>query len=271
MNAVDLDEIEGAKASHRFARLSASKARAVLDLIRDRDVDDARDILRLTERGAAAVVVKVLDSAVANAAANHHLDPDALYVAECWADEGPTLKRYRPRARGRATRINKRSCHITVVVAQMDEEELAARAQARERSAGRSDRAARVAASRRAAARPTEDEVAEDEPMVVEDEVVADEVVEDEVVVDEPVVDEEAVADEVVDEEPVVDDEVAAEEVEVDDEVAADEIEADEEEEGGSGEQGRAARAERGDAASAGGASPEGERGAQRPPESGEQ
>jgi large subunit ribosomal protein L22 len=250
MNAVDLDEIEGAKAVHRFARLSATKARAVLDLIRDHDVDDARDILRFTERGAAAVVAKVLDSAVANAGANHHLDPDALYVAECWADEGPTLKRYRPRARGRATRINKRSCHITIVVAQMDEEELAARAQARERTAGRSDRAARVAASRRAAARQPEDEelpadedevvedelaadeepVVEDEPMVDEEELVADEAVEDELAdeVEDEVVDEvedEVVDEAVEDEEPVVEDEVVEDEEPADEEAPADEDE----------------------------------------------
>jgi large subunit ribosomal protein L22 len=224
---VHLDEIEGAKASHRFARLSASKARAVLDLIRDQDVDEARDILRFTERGAAAVVAKVLDSAIANAGANHRLDPDALYVAECWADEGPTLKRFRPRARGRATRINKRSCHITVVVAQMDAEELVARAQARERSAGRSDRAARVAASRRAAARPTEDEVEDDR--VAADEVEADEVLADEVVADDVVTDEDVTDDVAADEdEPVADDDAADEDEPLADEDVIEDVAADE-------------------------------------------
>jgi large subunit ribosomal protein L22 len=110
------------------------------------------------------VVSKVLESAVANAAANHFLDPDGLYVAECWADEGPTLRRFRPRARGRATRINKRTCHITVVVAMLDPEELAVRERSRAATRGRAaDRAARVAASRQVRAAATgEDTGAED-------------------------------------------------------------------------------------------------------------
>jgi large subunit ribosomal protein L22 len=176
MNALDLTEIAGAKATHRFARLSATKARVVLDLIRDLDVDDARDVLRFTQRGAADVVGKVLESAVANAAANHFLDPDGLYVAECWADEGPTLKRFRPRARGRATRIRKRTCHITVIVAMLDPEELAARERTRAVRPGAADRAARVAASRRArqqVAAGTEEETIPDE--AVADEAIADE------------------------------------------------------------------------------------------------
>ena len=148
---IDLDEIAGARATHKFARLSASKARVVLDLIRDEDLDRARDALEFCDRGAADVVSKVLESAVSNAEHNENLVADELYVAECWADEGPTLKRWRPRARGRATRINKRTCHITVVVAQLDDEELAER-EARRIAAGArgpaADRAARVAASR---------------------------------------------------------------------------------------------------------------------------
>ena len=148
---IDLDEIAGAKATHKFARLSASKARVVLDLIRDEDLDRARDILEFCDRGAADVVTKVLNSAVSNAENNESLSADELYVAECWADEGPTLKRWRPRARGRATRINKRTCHITVVVAQLDEEELEFRAERMAASGNRgaaAARAARVAASR---------------------------------------------------------------------------------------------------------------------------
>jgi large subunit ribosomal protein L22 len=100
------------------------------------------------------VIGKVLESAVANATHNEHLNPEELYVAECWADEGPTLKRFRPRARGRASRIFKRTCHITVVVAQLDESELSLRqikAEASGASATQnagSSRAARVAASR---------------------------------------------------------------------------------------------------------------------------
>jgi large subunit ribosomal protein L22 len=148
---IDLETIAGARSTHKFARLSASKVRVVLDLIRDEDLDQARDELRFCDRGAATIISKVLESAVANAENNEHLSADELYVAECWADEGPTLKRWRPRARGRATRIFKRTCHITVVVAQLDEHELEKRT-ARLAAAGRrsadADRAARVAGSK---------------------------------------------------------------------------------------------------------------------------
>ncbi len=148
---IDLDVIAGAKATHKYARLSASKARVVLNLVRDEDLALARDRLRFCERGAAEVVSKVLESAVANATNNEQLDADELYVAECWADEGPVLKRWRPRARGRATRIFKQTCHITVIVAQLSPEELEMR-EARLAASGSQTaaaaRAARVAASR---------------------------------------------------------------------------------------------------------------------------
>ena len=148
---IDLDTVAGARSTHKFARLSASKARVVLDLIRDDDLEQAREELQFCDRGAATVISKVLESAVSNAENNENLSADELYVAECWADEGPTLKRWRPRARGRATRINKRTCHITVVVAQLSEEELEMRAASLAASGRRSadqDRAARVAASK---------------------------------------------------------------------------------------------------------------------------
>ena len=148
---IDLDAVAGARSTHKFARLSASKARVVLDLIRDDDLEQAREELQFCDRGAATVISKVLESAVSNAENNENLSADELYVAECWADEGPTLKRWRPRARGRATRINKRTCHITVVVAQLSEDELEMRAASLAASGRRSadqDRAARVAASR---------------------------------------------------------------------------------------------------------------------------
>ncbi len=160
MSAVDLTEVAGARATHRFARLSASKARAVLKLIRDEDIDRAAEILQFCDRGAAEVISKVLNSAVANAENNDGLDPGELFVAECYADEGPTLKRWRPRARGRATRINKRTCHITVVVARMSDEELAIRELSDSTTPARTapDRRARVAASRKAAGGEAEDE-----------------------------------------------------------------------------------------------------------------
>ena len=97
-------------------RLSARKARLVLDHIRGRSVPEARTILAFTSRAAAVDIEKVLRSAVSNAESVHALDGDELVVLAAYADEGPTLKRWRARARGRVNRIRKRTCHITVVV-----------------------------------------------------------------------------------------------------------------------------------------------------------
>jgi large subunit ribosomal protein L22 len=119
-----LDGQVSTKAVGKYLRGSASKAREVLDLIRGLDVTRADEVLRFTERAAAADVRKVLASAVANAIHNDSQDADELFVLACYADEGPTLKRFRPRARGRASRINKRTCHITVIVARMSDERL---------------------------------------------------------------------------------------------------------------------------------------------------
>jgi len=110
------------KAQAKYVRQSPYKVRRVLDLVRGLPVGEAEDVLRLTSRGATEPIAKVLKSAVANAEHNHALDADELVVAEAFADEGPTLKRYRPRARGRATRIRKRTSHITIVVSDMNEE-----------------------------------------------------------------------------------------------------------------------------------------------------
>lgn len=111
-----------AHAQGKYIRQSPYKVRRVLDLVRGLPVEEARHVLDLTERRAADYVRKVLDSAVANAEHNLALDADELFIAETFADEGPTLKRWRPRARGRATRINKRTSHITVVVSDGEEE-----------------------------------------------------------------------------------------------------------------------------------------------------
>lgn len=110
------------KAQAKYVRHSPYKVRRVLDLVRGLPVQDAEDVLRLTQRGATEPIVKVLRSAMANAEHNYALDAEDLVVSEAFADEGPTLKRYRPRARGRATRINKRTSHITIVLSDMDEE-----------------------------------------------------------------------------------------------------------------------------------------------------
>ena len=109
-------------ATARFIRMSPSKARQVVDLIRGRHVDEARQVLAFTQRGATLPVRKVLESAIANAEHNRSLAADELVIARAWVDEGPTLRRFRPRAMGRATRINKRTCHISVVVGRPEEE-----------------------------------------------------------------------------------------------------------------------------------------------------
>jgi large subunit ribosomal protein L22 len=109
------------RAQARWARLSARKARVVLEHIRGRSVPEARTILAFTQRAAAQDIEKVLRSAVANAEANHGLIGDELVIAAAYADEGPTLKRHRPRARGRVARIFKRTCHITIVLGESDQ------------------------------------------------------------------------------------------------------------------------------------------------------
>jgi large subunit ribosomal protein L22 len=149
-------ERSGTKASARYVRGSASKVRVVLDLIRGLPVRRADEVLQFTDREAARVVRKVLASAVANAIHNDAQDPDELYVHACFADEGPTLRRFKPRARGRATRIRKRTSHITVIVARMSETQLAIELARAEGGAGASSaaavRRARVERSRQRAA-----------------------------------------------------------------------------------------------------------------------
>ena len=148
MPGLKTNEVPGTRAVLRHYRMSAYKARQVLDLVRGQDVDRAEEILRATPREGARVVAKVLASAVANARNNDLLDPEELYVAACYADEGTTLKRWRPRARGRATRIRKRTCHITVIVSRLPEDRLERR-RARQTAASTAMRSRRVAASRR--------------------------------------------------------------------------------------------------------------------------
>jgi large subunit ribosomal protein L22 len=102
------------RAQAKYVHAPARKARLVADLIRNRSVPEARTILAFTPKAVARDIEKVLRSAVANAEANHGLDGDDLVIAAVYADEGPTLKRFRPRARGRVGRIFKRTCHITI-------------------------------------------------------------------------------------------------------------------------------------------------------------
>lgn len=104
------------KAVARTVRIAPRKVRLILDLVRGKEVGEAISILKLTNKRSSPVVEKLVKSAVANAEHNYDMDIDNLYISEIYADEGPTLKRFRPRAQGRASKINKRTSHITVVV-----------------------------------------------------------------------------------------------------------------------------------------------------------
>ena len=139
----------------RHHRTSPTKVRQVLRLIVGKDVADAREILRFCERGPAETVMKLLDSAVANAEHNDSVPEEELFVARAFADEGPTMKRWRPRARGRGTRIRKRTSHITIFVARYEDEALEQRRQreAADTQAQRASRRRRVQASQRKADR----------------------------------------------------------------------------------------------------------------------
>jgi ribosomal protein L22 len=119
--AATADDTMKVRAQAKWVRTSARKARLVLDHIRGRSVPEARTILAFTQRAAATDIEKVLRSAVANAEANHGLDGDDLVVESAYADEGPTLKRWKPRARGRVNRIRKRTCHVTLVLTEKPE------------------------------------------------------------------------------------------------------------------------------------------------------
>jgi len=195
---VKTNERPGIRAQVRYVRMSAYKAREVLDLIRGKELQQADEILQFCERDAAIVVRKCVASAAANAEHNGLLDPEELYVSACFADEGPTLKRWRPRARGRATRIRKRTCHITVIVSRLSPEHLerrrvreasstAAAGRGRRRSQAAADsRRARVAKSRAREEAAEEEheheheadaaEAVELEPVQPADEIEADEV-----------------------------------------------------------------------------------------------
>ena len=165
MTGAKTNERPGTRAQVRYLRMSASKVRVVLDLIRGKSVTEANQILHFSERGSSKDIQKVLRSAVANAQHNDEQAADELFVSACYADEGPTLKRFRPRARGRAGRIHKQTCHVTVIVSRMDEDVLdRMRDKAAGRSsAGSSDRSARVAKSRGEETQSRGEEVAETE------------------------------------------------------------------------------------------------------------
>ncbi len=111
-----MEQVTQAVAKLSYARISSRKVKTVIDLIRNKNVGEALAILKLTPKAASELVEKLLKSAIANAENNHGMDVEKLYVAEIFANQGPTLKRVRPRAQGRAFRIRKRTSHITVVL-----------------------------------------------------------------------------------------------------------------------------------------------------------
>ena len=209
MTAAKTNERPGTKAVARHVRVSAYKAREVLDLIRDLDVRSADEVLQFSERDIAIVIRKLLRSAVANAEHNDQQLVDDLFVAACFADEGKTIRRMRPRARGRATRIRKRSCHITIIVSRLPEDRLERRrakeatrpgsraarragqaaAEARPGRSRRSRRGNQPAAADVAAAEDAAGIVDQQAPAVARAEALQDEAVQDEAVQDEAVQD----------------------------------------------------------------------------------
>lgn len=111
-----MSEVNSARATARFVRVTPMKARRVIDLVRGKSVEEALAILKYAPQTASEPVAKVVQSAAANAENNFGLDPDTLVISEAYANEGPTMRRFRPRAQGRAFQIRKRTSHITVVV-----------------------------------------------------------------------------------------------------------------------------------------------------------
>ena len=108
--------VREASASLKFARISARKVKIVADLIRGKDIDEALAIVKFTPKASSDIIEKLLKSAIANAENNHEMKRESLYVAEIYANQGPTLKRIRPAAKGSAVRIRKRTSHITIVL-----------------------------------------------------------------------------------------------------------------------------------------------------------
>src|SRR6478735_3438200 len=172
---VKTNERPGVRSQVRYVRSSAYKAREILDLIRGLPVARALEVLEMAERDIARTILKCLESAIANAEHNNAIPADELFVSACFADEGPTLKRWRPRARGRATRIRKRTCHITIIVSRLSEVEIRRRTEretaAQASTGGRrptqsqaASRRARVATSRQQQRRADHDHGDEEEP-----------------------------------------------------------------------------------------------------------
>lgn len=201
----------GTRAVLSSYRASAYKFREVLNLVRGKDVKTAREILSAIERDVAEVIGKLLDSAVANAVNNDSIPADELYLASCFADEGPTMKRFRARARGRAGAIRKRTAHVTVIVARMEDDRL--KIVRSKRDSEEANRRARRVARTRGASRAAVVEKTEEPQMLVDKSpIVTEDVIQPEVIevpeettvakVSDGVVENEEVSPEVVDEMP---------------------------------------------------------------------
>jgi len=156
-----LGDEPGAFAVARFVRVTPMKARRVVDLVRGMGIDDALATLKFAPQAAAATVYKVVDSAAANAEGTEHLSRADLVVAKAFVDEGPTLKRHRPRAQGRATRIDKRTSHITVVVEPRVTDEPVAKAPAKKTAKKADEAKSDVTAKKAPAKKATKKAVAD--------------------------------------------------------------------------------------------------------------
>ena len=152
----DAPVLPGARAVARHVRISPTKARRVVNLVRGLPAKEALTVLQFAPQAASEQVFKVLASAIANAENNERLDPDALLVSEAFVDEGPTMKRFQPRAQGRAYRIRKLTCHITIVVEAVAPATPAKRAGAKKAAPARSTESAQAAPAAEAGAGETQ-------------------------------------------------------------------------------------------------------------------
>ena len=151
MTATKTNERPGTRAQLKYVRSSAYKVREVLNLIRGKSFFEATNILTFSERRISDTVLKCLNSAAANAENNEDIPVEELFVSACYADEGPTLKRWRPRARGRATRIRKRTCHITLILGRYSPEELTEKRERAELKGSQTQQSAAESRKRRVA------------------------------------------------------------------------------------------------------------------------
>ena len=205
MTAIKTNERPGTRAQVKYVRSSAYKVREVLNLIRGKSFFEATNILTFSERRISDTVLKCLNSAAANAENNENIPVEELYVSACYADEGPTLKRWRPRARGRATRIRKRTSHITLILGRYSPEELAELRERAELRGNQTQQSASESRKRRVAkSKESEIDNQPEEEKVEDSSEMVDEI--DNQVEIEDIDDSSEVVDEVIEEENEIDD-----------------------------------------------------------------